>query len=113
MDNHGLWFALSCTRVWVPVQDRTNTGAATARALALLVWTGERGMVKSREERGSAVIEVSEPLFWGVCAMAAIGFVQSALMLFKHEEKPDWTKSEFAPPGNAPEGFVWVLMKKD
>lgn len=55
MDNQGLWFALSCTRVWVPVQDRTNTGAATARALALLVWTGERGgafdMVKSPKKR--------------------------------------------------------------
>lgn len=58
------------------------------------------------------MIEVNEVLFWGVCAMAAIGFVQSAVVLFRKEEKPDWTKSEFKAPGEAPEGFVWVLMKK-
>lgn len=58
------------------------------------------------------MIEVNEALFWGVCAMAAIGFVQSALMLFKHEEKPDWRTPQFTPPGEAPEGFTWVLVKK-
>ncbi|MDP3887121.1 hypothetical protein [Hydrogenophaga sp.] len=52
-------------------------------------------------------------IFWGLCAMAAIGTLQAIGHLLTPEEKSDWTKPKHSPPGEAPEGFRWVLIPND
>lgn len=61
------------------------------------------------------MIEINELTFWGLCGMAGIGFLQAAAHVFsKNEEKPeDWTKPKDSPPGEAPEGFRWVLVRDE
>ncbi len=50
---------------------------------------------------------VNPLLFWAICAMAAIGFVQAVLTVLKREPP---SASLFEKP-DAPEGFEWVLMR--
>lgn len=50
---------------------------------------------------------VNPLLFWAICAMAAIGFVQAVLTVLKREPP---SNSLFEKP-DAPEGFEWVLMR--
>ncbi len=52
---------------------------------------------------------VNPLLFWAICAMAAIGFVQAVLTVLKREPP---SNSLFDKP-EAPEGFEWVLMRTD
>lgn len=54
-------------------------------------------------------------IFWGLCAMAGIGFLQAAATVFTRddEKEEDWTKTKFSPPGEAPEGFIWALIKSE
>jgi hypothetical protein len=49
---------------------------------------------------------VNPLLFWSICAMAVIGFVQALGTVLKREPE---TSSLFDSPV-APEGFVWVLV---
>jgi hypothetical protein len=57
------------------------------------------------------MIEVNAWLFWGICAMAAIGFLQAVASIAMKPETKDWTKPTHAPPGEAPEGFAWALVR--
>lgn len=70
------------------------------------------GQIPRAKESG-AMIEINALTFWGLCAMAAVGVLQAAATLLQREEKTDWTRSKYAPPGEAPEGFRWVLVKDE
>ncbi len=59
------------------------------------------------------MIEVNEWLFWGICAMAAIGVAQAVLTLFSKEPEQHWTAGAASPPGEAPAGFRWVLVREE
>jgi len=50
---------------------------------------------------------VNPLIFWGVCAMAVIGFVQAVATVLKREPE---SASLYDKP-EAPEGFEWVLMR--
>ena len=59
--------------------------------------------------------EVSTPLLYGLAAMAAYGFILTLLRFFKRSSPPEENPltelhSQFAPPGNAPRGYKWVLV---
>lgn len=51
-------------------------------------------------------ITVNALLFWGICTMAVIGFVQAVFIVFRRE--PD-RESPFAR-ADAPPGYVWALV---
>lgn len=52
--------------------------------------------------------EIPTTLFWGIVALALMGFIQSAyIVFFAEREKP--RDSPFNRP-EAPPGFAWVLM---
>lgn len=55
------------------------------------------------------MIEVNKFIFWAICSMAAIGVLQSVLMLFKPEQERDWR----VPQEPAPEGWRWKLVKDE
>lgn len=50
---------------------------------------------------------VNPLLFWAICLMAFIGFVQAVVHVLKREPE---SNSLFDTP-TAPEGFEWVLMR--
>lgn len=51
-------------------------------------------------------ITVPALLFWSICAMAVVGFVQAVVTLAR---KPPESASPFAR-SEAPAGFVWALI---
>ncbi|PLC06010.1 hypothetical protein CY658_02875 [Variovorax sp. RO1] len=51
---------------------------------------------------------VNPLLFWAICAMAAIGFLQAVATVLKREPP---SNSLFEKPV-APDGFEWVLMRE-
>lgn len=57
------------------------------------------------------MVEINAWLFWGICAMAAVGFVQAVANIAMKDEETDWKKSTHRPPGEAPTGFAWVLVR--
>ena len=59
------------------------------------------------------MIEVHAFTFWGICAVAAIGLFKSAVEMLIKEPPKDWTQSTYKEPGEAPEGFRWVLVKDE
>lgn len=59
------------------------------------------------------MIEVNAWLFWGICAMAAVGFLQAVAAVAMKEKTEDWTKAAHKPPGEAPDGFAWALVRID
>lgn len=45
--------------------------------------------------------------------MAAIGVAQAVLTLFSKEPEQHWTAGAASPPGEAPAGFRWVLVREE
>ncbi len=58
------------------------------------------------------MIEVDAWLFWGLCAMAAVGVLQAVLTLMQREPQRHWAADAHNPPGAAPPGFRWVLVRE-
>lgn len=56
-------------------------------------------------------------LLVGLAVLAAMGLVQAALTLWagtkSEDDKPHWTTPTGKPQEMAPEGFVWVLMRRE
>lgn len=53
-----------------------------------------------------------DTLFWGIVAMAVLGFISAVWHVLRGDKQPDahWAANAPQPPGAAPAGFMWVLM---
>jgi len=64
------------------------------------------------------MIEVHAFTFWGITAMAVIGTLLALANLFVKDKAAEdkskkWYVPEHRPPGEAPPGYRWVLVKDE